>query len=109
MPVATFAKSLNGFIIAKALEASYATDAAAKTGGAALGMQSLDGGAPHSYFDFRERMAAALRSGKVQKQSMEGLIDYAAKQFSLQPDEAAEWVDRFLSDLKSSLSTRSKQ
>lgn len=109
MPVATFAKSLNGFVIAKALEASYATDAAMKTGGAALGMQSLDTGAPHSYFDFRERMAAALKSGKVQKQTMEGLIDYASKQFSLQPDEAAEWVDRFLSDLKSSLSTRSKQ
>lgn len=109
LPVATFAKSLQGFVIAKALEASYATDAAMKTGGAALGMQSLDTGAPHSYFDFRERMAAALKSGKVQKQTMEGLIDYASKQFSLQPDEAAEWVDRFLSDLKSSLSTRSKQ
>lgn len=109
LPVATFAKSLQGFVIAKALEASHATDAAMKTGGAALGMQSLDTGAPHSYFDFRERMAAALKSGKVQKQTMEGLIDYASKQFSLQPDEAAEWVDRFLSDLKSSLSTRSKQ
>ena len=109
LPVATFAKSLQGFVIAKALEASYATDAAMKTGGAALGIQSLDTGVPHSYFDFRERMAAALKSGKVQKQTMEGLIDYASKQFSLQPDEAAEWVDRFLSDLKSSLSTRSKQ
>lgn len=109
LPVATFAKSLQGFVIAKALEASYATDAAMKTGGAALGMQSLDAGTPYSYFDFRERMAAALKSGKVQKQAMEGLIDYASKQFSLQPDEAAEWVDRFLSDLKSSLSTRSKQ
>lgn len=109
MPVATFAKSLNGFVISKALEASYATDAAMKTGGAALGMQSLDTGAPHSYFDFRERMAAALRSGAVKDQTMHGLIQYGAQQFSLQPDEAAEWVDRFLSDLKSSLSTRSKQ
>lgn len=107
-PFGVLAKSwCGGFVIAKALEASYATDAAGKTGGAALGMQSLDG-APHSYFDFRERMAAALKSGKVSKQSMDGLIEYAAKQFSLSADEAAEWVDRFLSDLKSGLS-RSQQ
>ena len=104
-PFGVFAKSWcsDGFIVSKALEASYATDAAAKTGGAALGMQSLDG-APHSYFDFRERLAAALKSGKVQKQSFDGLMVYATKQFSLSADEAAEWVDRFLSDLKFGLS-----
>lgn len=108
-PFGVLAKSwCDGFVFSKALEASYATDAAAKTGGAALGMQSLDG-APHSYFDFRERMAAALKSGKVAKQSFDGLMAYAAKQFSLSADEAAEWVDRFLSDLKSSLTNRSKQ
>jgi len=108
-PFGVLAKSwCDGFVFSKALEASYATDAAAKTGGAALGMQSLDG-APHSYFDFRERMAAALKSGKVKKQSFDGLMAYAAKQFSLSADEAAEWVDRFLSDLKSGLSYRSNQ
>lgn len=107
-PFGVLAKSwcADGFVFSKALEASYATDAAGKTGGAALGMQSLDG-APHSYFDFRERMAAALKAGKVAKQSMDGLIDYAAQQFSLSADEAAEWVDRFLSDLKSGLTKRS--
>lgn len=106
-PFGVLAKSwCDGFVFSKALEASYATDAAAKTGGAALGMQSLDG-APHSYFDFRERMAAALKSGKVAKQSFDGLMAYAAKQFNLSADEAAEWVDRFLSDLKSGLSKRS--
>lgn len=108
-PFGVLAKSwCDGFVFSKALEASYATDAAAKTGGAALGMQSLDG-APHSYFDFRERMAAALKSGKVKKQSFDGLMSFAAKQFNLSADEAAEWVDRFLSDLKSGLSYRSNQ
>lgn len=109
-PFGMLAKSwCDGFVFSKALEASYATDAAGKTGGAALGMQSLDAGqAPHSYFDFRERMAAALKSGKVKSQSMDGLISYSAKQFKLSADEAAEWVDRFLSDLKSSLTNRSK-
>lgn len=105
-PFGVFAKSWcsDGLVISKALEASYATDAAAKTGGAALGMQSLDG-APHSYFDFRERMAAAVKANKVKRPiAMDGLMAYAAKQFSLSADEAAEWVDRFLSDLKSGLS-----
>lgn len=107
VPTAVFAKSLGGFVLQKALEASYATDAAAKTGGAALGMQSLDG-APQSYFDFRDRMAGALRSGAIKDQSMHGLVQYGTEKFSLSPDEAAEWVDRFLSDLKSSLTKRSK-
>jgi hypothetical protein len=107
MPFGVLAKSLGGFVMSKALEAGYATDAAGKTGGAALGMQSLDG-TPHSYFDFRDRLAGALKSGKVGKQSMDGLIDYAVKKFSLSADEAAEWVDRFLSDLKSGLSRSHK-
>ena len=101
-PFGVFAKSSLGLVFGKALEASYATDAAAKTGGAALGFQSLDT-TPHSYFDFRDQLASALKSGKVSKQSMHGLIDYAVKKFNLSADEAAEWVDRFLSDLKSNL------
>ncbi|QNJ57315.1 capsid maturation protease [Pseudomonas phage Dolphis] len=98
----------NGFDMAKALEASYATDAAAKTGGAALGMRSLDTGKnqPASYFEFRDKLSDALIKGGVQDQTMHGLMQYASQEFSLSPDEAAEWVDRFLSDLKSSLSNR---
>lgn len=97
-----------GFDMLKALEASYATDAGAKTGGAAFGMQSLDTGKVHSYFDFRDKLSDALIKGAVADQTMHGLMQYAGQEFSLAPEEAAEWVDRFLSDLKTSLSNRSK-
>lgn len=112
IPFGVLAKSwsaADGFDLTKALEASYATDAASKTDGAALGMQSLDTGAPQSYFDFRERLSGALQSGKVKDQTMNGLIEYCANKFNLQADEAAEWVDRFLSDLKSGLSRSKKR
>lgn len=105
-PFGVLAKSYG--LVYKALEASYATDAAAKTGGAALGVQSLDTGI-HSYFDFREKLAGAIRSGTVKTQSMNGLIAYATKNFHLPIDEATEWVDRFLNDLKSSLTRKSSQ
>lgn len=98
----------DGFDMVKALEASYATDAAVKTGSAALGMQSLDTGKnqPASYFEFRDKLSDALINGGVQDQTMHGLMQFASQEFSLAPDEAAEWVDRFFSDLKSSLSNR---
>lgn len=109
IPFGVLAKSwgADGFDMTKALEASYATDAAAKTGGAALGTQSLDrgGDAPRSYFDFRDRLAAAIKKGVVDKMSADGLVSYSAGNFGLSYDEAAEWVDRFLGDLKSGLST----
>jgi hypothetical protein len=110
IPFGVLAKSwgVGGFDMTKALEASYATDATAKTGGAALTTQSLDGGAqsPRSYFDFRERLAAAVKSGKVSDTSANGLMHYSAEAFVLSLDESAEWVDRFLSDLKSGLSKK---
>lgn len=106
IPFGVLAKSwgADGLDLTKALEASYATDAAAKTGGAAFGMQSIDTGsaAPSSYYEFRDRLAGALLiKGKVPDKSANGLVEYAAGNFSLSHDEAADWVDRFLSDLKS--------
>lgn len=105
VPFGVLAKSwgADGLNLSKALEASYATDAAAKTGGAAFGMQSIDTGrsVPSSYFEFREMLAKALMSGVATDQSPNGLVEYAAGNFSLSHDEAADWVDRFLSDLKS--------
>jgi hypothetical protein len=104
-PVGIFAKSLGGFVI-KALEASYATDAAGKTGGAALGMQSLDRGVA-SYWDFRERLAGDMRSGAIQNPRARDLVAHAMERFGLSHDEAAEYVERFLRDLKNGLNKRS--
>jgi hypothetical protein len=104
-PVGIFAKSLGGFVI-KALEASYATDAAGKTGGAALGMQSLDRGVA-SYWDFRERLAGDMRSGAIQNPRARDLVAHAVERFGLSHDEAAEYVERFLRDLKNGLNKRS--
>jgi hypothetical protein len=109
IPFGVLAKSwgVDGFDMTKALEASYATDASAKTGGAALGVQSLDrGGAPKSYFDFREQLSRAIKSGVVDRMSADGLLSYSAGNFGLSANEAAEWVDRFLGDLKSGLSKK---
>lgn len=107
-PIGTFAKSLNGFVV-KALEASYCTDVAQLTGGAALGMQSLDMGGPHSYHDFREQMADALSRQLVVSQTADGLIAFAVNSLHLPQYAAEEWVNRFLGDLQSHLSNRSLQ
>ncbi|MNC80033.1 hypothetical protein D3C75_1326890 [compost metagenome] len=72
-------------------------------------MQSLDAGGPYSYHDFRERMADALGRSLVGSQTESGLIAYAVSQFGMPPDAAAEWVSRFLGDLKSNLTNRSLQ
>ena len=96
-----------GLMLSKALEASYATDAAGKTGGAALGMQSLDGAS--SYFDFRDKLAGAMRKGEVGKNpGVHDLVKYAVKNFGMSLDEAAEMVERFTRDLKMGLNKRSK-
>lgn len=107
-PVAVFAKSLNGFVMSKSLEAGYGTDVATLTGGSALRVQSLDG-VPQSYFDFRDKLAKAIRDGEAKSMTTNGLITFSVKQFNLQPDEATEWVDRFMGDLKRSLTKRSLQ
>lgn len=105
--IGVFAKSLGGFVM-KSLEAGYGSDAAGLTGGSALRVQSLDG-VPQSYFDFRDRLSGSIKKSAVRDFSANGLVAYSCKQFSLSPDEATEWVGRFLSDLKSSLTKRSKK
>ena len=97
LPVGTFAKSLGGFVIAKALEAGTATDAAALTGGGALGKQSLDR-TIHSYWDFREVLSGALRRGRVQPKP--AALQRYALSLGLDPDAAAEFVERFFHDMQ---------
>lgn len=109
VPVGTFTKSLGGFVIAKALEAGYGTDSAAITGGAALRKQSLDHKI-HSYFDFRDRLAGGMRTGSAGKNpGARELVKFAASNLGLPQDQAAEWVERFMRDLKIGLNKRSKQ
>jgi hypothetical protein len=94
-PMGVFAKAMNCFVL-KALEASYATDATALSGGGALGMQSLDQGVK-SYFDFRERLSAAIRAHKVGRDA----TNYAVQAFGLSHDQASEWVEKFLRGIES--------
>lgn len=109
IPLGAFAKSwgATGLDFAKALEAGYGTDSATMTGGAAMRQQSLDG-VVHSYFDFREKLAGAMRSGTAGKNpGARELVEFAAKKFSLSPSQAAEWVERFLRTVKNGLNKRS--
>ena len=109
IPLGAFAKSwgASGLDFAKALEAGYGTDSATLTGGSAMREQSLDGRV-HSYFDFRNKIARAMRSGDIGKNpGARELVAHAATKFSLAPDQAAEWVERFMRDLKNGLNKRS--
>lgn len=104
-PVGVFAKSLGGFVMSKMLTAGYGTDSAGLEGGAALRKQSLDRRVAN-YWDFREAMAGALKSGRVKEMSAGGMSSYGAKEFGLSQDEAAEYVERFMRDLKNGLKKR---
>jgi hypothetical protein len=110
IPFGALAKcwTAHGLDFTKALEAGYGTDSAALAGGAAMRKQSLDRRI-HSYFDFRERIAKALRSGDAGKNpGVKQIAAYASNQFGLSLDEAAEYTERFMRDLKTSLNQRSK-
>jgi hypothetical protein len=107
-PIGTFAKSLGGFVIAKGLDAGgYGADSAALSGGAALRMQSLDHGIK-SYWDFRNKMADAIRGGECGQRAPD-MVQHAAKQFGLSHGDAAEYVERFMRDLQSGLKQRKAQ
>ena len=90
VPVGTFAKSLGGYVIIKALESGYGTDSSILSGGAAMRKQSLDHRI-HSYYDFREKIAGDINSGKTGKNpGVRELVEHAAREFSIPPDQAAE-------------------
>lgn len=107
VPFGALAKSwgMGGLDIAKALEAGYGTDAGDLAGGAALRRQSLDG-APVNYWDFRERLAGAMRSRRLARPDAARLLEYATSTYGLSQAEAAEWVERFMRDLRDGLQKR---
>lgn len=105
--VGVFAKSLDGFVM-KALEASYETDSMNLTGGGAMRQQSIDA-TPINYFDFRNKLADAMRSGEAGKNpTARDLVSFSNKTFGLSESDAAEFVERFYRDLKTGLNKRSK-
>ena len=110
IPLGAFAKSwtADGLDFAKALEAGYGTDSAALVGGSAIRKQSLDG-VVQSYFDFRNKLAGEMRGGGAGKNpGARELVALAEQKFGLSPDQAAEWCERFMRDLKNGLTKRSK-
>lgn len=103
VPFGVFAKSLNGFVVSKALEAGYGTDMAQLTGGAALREQSLDASI-QSYWNFSERVAGALRKGECAATEA-GIAAYAAEHFGIRHDKAVAWSGKFLADLNDAINT----
>jgi hypothetical protein len=83
------------------LTAGYGTDVADLSGGGALRTQSLDHHL-QSYWDFRDRLADDLRTNRV-PQSSSRMVEHAAAHYGLGKARAAEWVERFMTDLKAGL------
>lgn len=104
-PMGVFAKSLNAYVFNKALEASYATDSAGLTGGAALRVQSLDR-KPVSYIEFRDRLSSAIKGVPGGLGGARGITALATRELGLSEDQAAEWVSRFLRDLDHEIKRR---
>lgn len=103
------AKSWNGSgFVMKTLTAGYGTDSAGMTGGRALAKQSLDR-RPHNYFDFRERLAKAVKTGRVRPANAQTMSDWCVKEQGMSHDEAAEHVERFTRDLKTELNRSTRQ
>lgn len=106
-PIGLFAKSLGGFVICKGLEAGYGTDSAALTGGAALREQSLD---PEiqNYWDFRDRIATALKRRKIERPTSDAIVAHASRHFGMSQSDAADMTARFMADLRDGISKGKK-
>jgi len=103
VPIGALTKSwgADGLDLAKALEAGAETDMAQAEGGGALVKQSLDRKLK-SYWEMRDSMADAVRSGKV-KANPAAMSKAACKMYGLSQDESAEFVERFMGDLQSAI------
>lgn len=104
VPIGTFAKAFGGFVVTKSLSAGYGTDSAALSGGGALRTQSLMGGSSRDgihYFEFRDRIAGAMRSGAVGKNPKSAdILAFASREYGLSEGKAGEFVERFMGDLR---------
>ena len=118
VPIGVLAKSWGaaGLDLRKSLQAGgQGSDVADFTDGAALGKQSLDKGNQSgvlSYWDFRDRFAKVIHSGDMQTGGVSNMVREAGSRFGLSRTEAADYVERFLDDLKRGLmggTTKEKQ
>jgi hypothetical protein len=50
---------------------------------------------PHSYWDFRDRLAGDIRQKRVHP-TAERIVQHAAASYGIGAAEAAEWTERFL-------------
>jgi hypothetical protein len=113
VPIGVFAKCqlAGGLDFAKAMDAAgvggltagYGMNDAELTGGGALRRQSREG-APFNYFDFRNKVAKAMREGACGKNpGAAEVIAHTVRHFGISKDEAAEHVERFMGDLHKGL------
>lgn len=101
VPFGPLAKSWGsyGVDVYKSLTAGYDSNSATLTGGSAIREQSLDH-ALYSYWDFRDDFANAIGTGEVSCASTDGMVREAVTRFGLSKTVAADYVKRFLDDLK---------
>lgn len=92
----------HGYDISKALTAGYGTDSASLSGGGALRKQSLHG-SPINYWDFRDSISGSIRNREISNPTARKLIDFASSTYGISQAEAAEWVERFMRDVKQNL------
>lgn len=83
----------------KSLTAGTGSDSAALTGGSAIREQSLDD-ALYSYWTFRDDLANAIGNEEISMGSLKEMVREAGARFGLSKTVAADYVKRFLDDLK---------
>lgn len=97
-----------GLNMTKALEAGYGTDSASLDGGAALRKQSLHGSVSN-YYDLRDALSKDMSGGLTgENPGASDLVAYCSTKFGFTPDQAAEFVERFMRDLNFALKKRRK-
>lgn len=109
VPFGALAKSWmgSGFAL-KTLTAGYGTDSAGMTGGRALAKQSLDTRV-HNYFDLREHLAKAIKTGRIRSVNAASMVEHCVKEHGMSHDEAAEHVERFRRDISTDLQRSARQ
>lgn len=105
IPIGVLAKSWGAFglDLRKSLTAGYGTDSAQLAGGDALRGAGPAKGGVMSYWDFRDQFAHLVHSGGMAIGDIAGLVRDASTRFQLSKSDAAEYVGRFMDDLKRGL------